>query len=150
MRPGWNRKRTAAVVGGLFFPQSKSLGIDLGAFSPAMLEKIVLAATACTSYQSASTVLAKLTDLSINEKRVERLTRDLGGERVAERDAQTADYEAMRIVGKFETPVGVPAPDLAVVMVDGGRLQVLDSDDVTAKDTKPESLEESSVVDLAL
>lgn len=115
-----------------------------------MLEKIILAGTACTSYQSASTVLAKLADLSINEKRVERLTRDVGTERVAERDGQTADYEAMRIVGKFETPVGVPGPDLAVVMVDGGRLQVLDSAEVTAKDTKPEPLEESSLADLAL
>ena len=83
MQPGWNRKHPAATVGGLFFPQSKSLGIDLSAFSPAMMEKIVHAGTACTSYQSASTVLAKLADLSINEKRVERLTRDLGGERVA-------------------------------------------------------------------
>src|SRR5882672_11436666 len=117
MRPGWNRKRTAAIVGGLFFPQSKSLGIDRGAFSPAMLEKIVHAGTAGTSYLSASDSLAKLADLPINAKRVERLTRDIGAERVAERDAHTVTYEAMRVVAKFETPAGVSAPDLAVVMV---------------------------------
>src|SRR5580704_13215068 len=109
MRPGWNRKRTAAIPGGLFFPQSKSLGIDRGAFSPAMVERIVHAGTACTSYRSASAILAKLADLPINEKRVERLTRDIGAERVAKRDAQTAAYEAMRVVAKFETPVGVSA-----------------------------------------
>src|SRR5712671_6450479 len=102
MRPGWNPKRTAAIAGGLFFPQSRSLGIDLSAFSPAMLEKIVHAGTACTSYLSASANLAKLADLPINEKRVERLTRDIGAERVAERDAHTTAYEAMRVVAKFE------------------------------------------------
>jgi hypothetical protein len=96
-------------------------------------------------------MLAKLSDLPINEKRVERLTRDIGAERVAERDAQTANYEAMRVVAKFETPALMPAPDLAVVMVDGGRLQVLDSAATTATDGQPESAgEEVSLVDLAL
>lgn len=116
-----------------------------------MLEKIVHAGTASTSYLSASDSLAKLADLPINAKRVERLTRDIGAERVAERDAHTAAYEGMRVVAKFETPVGVSAPDLAVVLVDGGRLQVLDSEVTTATDSQPESLgEELTLVDLAL
>jgi hypothetical protein len=116
-----------------------------------MLEKIVHAGTTCSSYLSASASLAKLADLPIHEKRVERLTRDIGAERVAERDAHTAAYEAMRVVAKFETPVGVSAPDLAVVMVDGGRLQVLDSEATTAMDSQAESLgEEITSVDLAL
>ncbi len=116
-----------------------------------MVEKIVHAGTACTSYLSASAILDKLADLPINEKRVERLTRDIGAERVAERDAHTAAYEAMRVVAKFEAPVGVSAPDLAVVMVDGGRLQVLDSEETTVTVSSPESLaEETTSVDLAL
>jgi hypothetical protein len=150
MQPGWNWKHPAVIVGGLFFPQSKSLGIDLGIFSPAMLEKIVHAGSACTSYLSASTVLAKLADLPITEKRVERLTRDIGTERVGERDAHTAAYEAMRVVAKFETPFGVSAPDLAVVMVDGGRLQVLDSEAAPATDFNPVPVGEDILVDLAL
>jgi hypothetical protein len=151
-RPGWNQKRTAANVGGLFFPQSKSLGIDLGTFSSAMLEKIVHAGTVCTSYLLASTNLSKLADLSIHEKQVERLTRSIGTERVAERDAHVATYEAMRVVAKFETPALMPAPDLAVVMADGGRLQVLDSDATTKPIPKQEeaSVEEISAVDLPL
>jgi len=116
-----------------------------------MVEKIVHAGTACTSYLSASAILDKLADLPINAKRVERLTRDIGAERVAERDAHTAAYEAMRVVAKFETPVGISAPDLAVVMVDGGRLQVLDSEETTVTVSSPESLaEETTSVDLAL
>jgi hypothetical protein len=151
MQPGWNRKHPAATVGGLFPPQSKSLGIDLGAFSPAMQEKIVHAGTVCPSYLLACATLAKLADLPINEKRVERLTREIGTERVAERDVQTAAYEAMRVVAKFETPVGVSAPDLAVVMVDGGRLQVLDSEGTPVTDSHPEPVgEEITLVDLAL
>jgi hypothetical protein len=116
-----------------------------------MLENIVYAGTVCTSYLSASTVLAKLADLSINEKQVERQTRDIGVERVAERDAETASYEKMRTVGKFETPVGVAPPDLAVVMVDGGRLQVLDSEAASATDSQPEPVgEQTALVELAL
>jgi hypothetical protein len=116
-----------------------------------MQEKIVHAGTVCPSYLLASATLAKLADLPINEKRVERLTRDIGAERVAERDAHTAAYEDMRVVAKFEKPVGVSAPDLAVVMVDGGRLQVLDSEATTATISKPEPLgEETALVDLDL
>jgi hypothetical protein len=100
----------------------------------------------------ASATLGKLADLPIPEKQVERLTRSIGTERVAERDAHMADYEALRIVGKFETPGLLAAPGLAVVMVDGGRLQVLDSEATTKPIAKQEeaSAEAISVVDLPL
>lgn len=117
-----------------------------------MLEKIVHAGTICSSFLLASATLSKLADLPIPEKQVERLTRGIGTERVAERDANVATYEAMRVVAKFETPGLMAAPDLAVVMVDGGRLQVLDSEATTKPIPKREeaSVEEISVVDLPL
>ena len=117
-----------------------------------MLEKIVHAGTICSSFLLASATLSKLADLPIPEKQVERLTRGIGTERVAERDANVATYEAMRVVAKFETPGLMAAPDLAVVMVDGGRLQVLDSEATTKPIPKQEeaSVEEISVVDLPL
>jgi hypothetical protein len=54
------------------------------------------------------------------------VARQIGQERVAERDAQVAAYQALPLVEKFAVPAGVPAPDVAVVMADGGRLQILD------------------------
>src|SRR6266851_5227706 len=61
---GRSRKVTAAVVGGLFFPQSRSLGIDQRESSPAVVEKIVYAGTACRSFVDASQVLKKLANIS--------------------------------------------------------------------------------------
>src|SRR5277367_486321 len=123
---GRSRKVTAADVGGLFFPQSRSLGIDQRASSPAVVEKIVYAGTACRSFADASQVLKKLANIQADEKQVERLTRALGEERVAERAAAVEEFQKLPLPKKFAVPKDVQAPDLAVVMVDGGRLQIMD------------------------
>jgi hypothetical protein len=114
------------AVGGLFFPQSKSLGLDQGETSPALLAKITYAGTASRSFAEGSTLLDKLADLPTPEKQVERVTRRIGAERVAERDADAAAFAALPLVEKFAVPSGVTPPPLAVVMADGGRLQIRD------------------------
>jgi hypothetical protein len=127
VRPnGPSRKATATAAGGLFFPQSKSLGIDQSEASPAVQQKITYAGTVSRSFTEGSQLLGQLADLSISAKQVERLTRRIGQERVAERDAEVAAYQALPLVEKFAVPAGVTPPDLAVVMADGGRLQILD------------------------
>jgi len=78
---------------GFFFPQSRSLGIDQRASSPAVVEKIVYAGTACRSFADASQVLHKLANIAADEKQVERLTRALGEERVQERAAEVRARE---------------------------------------------------------
>ena len=107
-----------------FFPQSKSLGIDQGETSPALLAKITYAGTASRSFAEGSVLLDKLADLPVPEKRVERITRRIGAERVAEREADVAAFAALPLVEKFAVPSGVTPPPLAVVMADGGRLQI--------------------------
>jgi hypothetical protein len=114
------------AAGGLFFPQSKSLGIDQGQASPAVQRKITYAGTISRSFAEASDLMEELADLPVTAKQVERLTRRIGDERVAERDAAVAGFQALPLVAKFTAPAGVTPPDLAVVMVDGGRLQILD------------------------
>jgi hypothetical protein len=123
---GPNPKASVPAVGGLFSPQSRSLGIDLSEISPALQQKIVYAGTANPSFGAASTQLQRLADLSVDPKQVERLTKDIGSQRVAERDAGTAAFTALPLVEKFAAPPQTTAPDLVVVMSDGGRLQVLD------------------------
>jgi hypothetical protein len=70
--------------------------------------------------------LQKLAGLPVPEKQVERVTERIGGERVAERQAEVAAFQALPLTAKFAAPAGVTPPDLAVVMTDGGRLQILD------------------------
>ena len=88
-----------------------------------MLEKIVYAGVVSRSYQEAGALVRRLAELPVPDKQVERLTRRIGQERVAERDADVTDFQALPLAEKFGVPTGVTPPDLAVVMVDGGRLQ---------------------------
>src|SRR5262249_7373968 len=124
--PGPSRKATATAAGGLFFPQSKSLGLDQSAASPTVQQKVTYARTVSRSFAEGSEILDRLADLAVSAKQVERVTRRIGAERVAERDAAVAAYQAVPLVEKFAVPAGVTPPDLAVVMADGGRLQIRD------------------------
>jgi hypothetical protein len=89
-------------------------------------QKITYAGTVSRSFAEGSELLGQLADLSVSAKQVERVARRMGTERVAERDAEVAAYQALPLVEKFGLPAGVTAPDLAVVMADGGRLQILE------------------------
>ena len=78
------------------------------------------------SFAEGSALLQQLADVTVSAKQVERLTRRVGAERVAERTAAVAAFAALPLVEKFIAPAGVPAPNLVVVMADGGRLQILE------------------------
>jgi len=89
-------------------------------------QKVTYAGTVSRSFAEGSELLDRLADLAVSAKQVERVTRRIGAERVAERDAAVAAYQAVPLVEKFAVPAGVTPPDLAVVMADGGRLQIRD------------------------
>ena len=93
-----------------------------------MQHKVVYAGVAASSFAKGSELLNRLADLPVATKQVERLTRAIGGERVAQRDEAVAAFEALPLVRKFDAPAGVKPPDLAVVKVDGGRLQIRERD----------------------
>jgi hypothetical protein len=121
-----SRTVTAAHVGRLFFPQSQSLGLDRGAYSAAMLDKIVYAGVNNSSFEQGSKDLCKLAETEVSIKQVERVCKRIGAERVAERDEAVAQYQALPLTQRKEAPAGVTAPDLAVVGCDGGRLQIME------------------------
>lgn len=100
-----------------------------------MQAKITYAGTASRSFAEGSDLLKQLADLAVPAKQVERVTRRIGAERVSERDAAVAAFVALPLVEKFGVPAGVTAPALAVVMPDGGRLQI--RDEVNKEATKP-------------
>jgi hypothetical protein len=62
--------------------------------------------------------------VTVDPKQVERLTEQIGQERVAERDAAVAAWLARPLAQREAPPPGVAAPPLAVVEMDGGRLQI--------------------------
>jgi hypothetical protein len=69
--------------------------------------------------------LLNLARLKISEKQVERVTERIGQERVDQRENQVQAFLALPMMEQFATPVAHP-PDLAVVSMDGGRLQIRD------------------------
>ncbi len=67
-----------------------------------------------------------MADLTVSTKQVERLTRRIGDERCAERDAAVQADLALPLAQRKAVPAGVTAPPVAAVQMDGGRLQILD------------------------
>jgi hypothetical protein len=107
-----------------FFPQSRSLGIDQAELAPSVLRKVISFGTRARSFVEASEALLDGPELAVKPKQIERLIHQVGQERVDERTALVERFERLPLVEKFAVPQGVTAPDLAVVMVDGGRLQI--------------------------
>ena len=77
------------------------------------------------SYLQASRDLAELSELRIPPKQVERLTRRIGQERTAERNAAVVAYQKRPLMEKdAAADPARPRPQVAMVSVDGGRLQI--------------------------
>jgi hypothetical protein len=95
-------------------------------YSPTALKKVVYAGTQATSFPQGSRDLKELAELDVSSERVRRATERIGDERVLERDAQVADYEALPIPARRTVPADQPTPAVACVQMDGGRLQWFD------------------------
>jgi hypothetical protein len=101
------------------------LGIDHAGFSPRVQQKIVHAGVNSVSYQQASRDLVELSELKVSAKRVERLVRKIGQERIDQRDTAVAAHQRLPLVkkGVIANPER-PSPSVAMVSVDGGRIQI--------------------------
>jgi len=91
-----------------------------------VLSKIIYAGSNNTSYQQAQDDLDQLAELDVSDKQVRRLCKRVGDERVAERDAAVAAYQALPLKERKSAPADVTAPAVAVVGVDGGRMQIFE------------------------
>lgn len=95
----------------------------------ALLDKIVYAGVSNTSFAQGSNDLLHLAEIEVSAKQVERVSQRIGAERVVQRAAAVHAYQALPLVKRKAVPAGVAAPtaaEVAVVGVDGGRLQILD------------------------
>jgi hypothetical protein len=65
--------------------------------------------------------------LSVATKQVERITEKIGQERVEQRDEAVQAFLALPLMDRCKSPVANPPPEsnVATVMMDGGRIQIL-------------------------
>jgi hypothetical protein len=95
--------------------------------SPRVLAKMVYSGASAASFAAASNDLANLANLSISAERVRRACGRVGDDRI---DCHQRQQEAFQSKPLPEQSHGKPAaaepPDIACVMCDGGRYQLLD------------------------
>jgi hypothetical protein len=89
-----------------------------------VLAQVVYAGAHAPSFARAAQDLRHLAGRDIGVKQVERLTRQVGAERVAERTAAIDAWRGRPLIDKNPLPEGAAPPELAVVEMDGGRLQI--------------------------
>jgi hypothetical protein len=112
-----NRRRIARPAAGIFFPQRPLLKLGPHGYTPSALNKIVQAAGQVKSHAIAAKVLGVVGEVAISGRHVNRLTEEIGMELAATRDRETEDYVHHR-----RTEPSTPAPPVAAVALDGGRV----------------------------
>lgn len=106
------------------------MGIEVEGTCTPRVERKVVAAMTVNSREQASEQLRDLGDVSVCDKRCERIAQRVGKERVAQREDRLAKFEALPLPQQRQAPPSAPLGDwghrVAVVMVDGGRAQLRD------------------------
>jgi hypothetical protein len=88
-------------------------------YSPSVLGKIVRSCAREPSFEGAAEVLQDLAELTISGRQAGRIAHEVGQQLKAQRDQQVEQFEAGKLKPRVETRAA-----LAVVGVDGGRLQI--------------------------
>lgn len=91
--------------------------------SPGALKKVVYAGAHASSFEQASRDLAEEAELSVSVGRVQRATRGVGDERLAQRAEAVERWRCLPLPEQQRSPQA-HVPSVACVQVDGGRLQI--------------------------
>ncbi len=84
-----------------------------------MLRKIVRCGAREPSFREAAEAMAELAEVTIGSRQIGRIAQEVGQQLQAERDQHVSELQAHKLEPRVET-----RPALAVVEVDGGRLQI--------------------------
>jgi hypothetical protein len=92
-------------------------------FTVGALAKVAYAGSQSASFVQATKDLAALAELSVSRERVQRWTKRIGRERVAETEVEAAAYQELTLPARRSSPTE-QVPQVACVMADGGRIQI--------------------------
>ena len=91
------------------------MGLDGHSYSPTLCERLVTLAGELHSFAQAASAMRIAGGVIVSGRHIQRLTQEVGAALAAQRDAQAERYRRRTL------PPRVPAPEVAVVEVDGGR-----------------------------
>ena len=115
------------------------MGLDRSNFSPRVQQRVVHAGVNGASFQQASLDLAEMSDLKIAPKPIERMVKKIGRERTDQRDAAVATHQRLPLMSKDDANPRHSRPSVAMVSVDGGRLQIREGASVPKKKPSQDS-----------
>jgi len=103
---------------------TRTIGVEIDCpFTPAMLRKVAYAGGQSASFPQATEDLEALAEVKVSRERVQRWSKRIGNERVAEMEALADEYQALTLPEQRKNPTD-QVPQVACVMVDGGRIQI--------------------------
>jgi hypothetical protein len=91
--------------------------------TPKVLEKVVWAGANLSSYEFGSKALLELAEVDLSTKQIQRITSQIGGDRVAERQGFVAEFAAKPLAERTSAKPGVRPPEVGAVMIDNGMHQ---------------------------
>jgi hypothetical protein len=103
----------------IFFPQRPSLRLTSHNHSPSIQRKILYASAREPSFQGAAEALKELAEVTLSSRNLSRIAHEVGQQLQAQRDQDVERLEARELKPRIET-----RPALAVIEIDGGRLQI--------------------------
>jgi len=95
--------------------------------TPKALQKVIWAGANNSSYPLAASALRELAELSLSAKQIRRWINEIGEARVAEREQAVQELRAMPLPARRAGNPAAAPPELAVILMDGGRYQRRDN-----------------------
>ncbi len=105
---------------------TSALGVEVDCpFSPGLLRKVAYAGAQSSSFVNATKDLEALGEVTVTAKKIERWTKRVGEERIAEVEAEAIAYQELSLPERRKSLVD-QVPQVACVQMDGGRIQIRD------------------------
>jgi hypothetical protein len=105
---------------------TQAIGVEVDCpFTPSMLRKVAYAGSQSASFVEASKDLLALAEVVVSRERVQRWTKRIGQQRVAEIEAAAQSYGRLPLPEQQKSPAD-QVPQVACVQMDGGRIQIRD------------------------
>lgn len=105
---------------------TQAIGVEVDSpFTPSMLRKVAYAGSQSASFIEASKDLLALAEVDISRERVQRWTKRIGQQRVAEVESLAQSYGQLPLPERRKSPAD-QVPQVACVQMDGGRIQIRD------------------------